>query len=116
MRRFKHEWQDDRRRRRRDTREARRAARAAVGEYHAARLAELIERVRETLGRYDAGEIDAFDLDEVIHHYKLAAQELWKFCVGAGSRVLFAARTLARWEAEGEKADWWNAGAPKRRR
>jgi hypothetical protein len=100
----------------RDTRAARRAARAVVGGYHAAQLAELIEHVREALIRYDAGEIDAFELDEVIHHYKRATQELWKFCVGGGSHVLFAAGTLAYWDAEGERPDWWAAGAPRRRR
>ena len=89
----------------RDTEAARRAAQAAVGGHHAAQLAELIEHVREALARYDAGEIDAFDLDEVIHHYKRATQELWKFCVGGGSHVLFAARTLAYWDAEGERPD-----------
>lgn len=98
-----------------ETKAARRAARATVGEYHAARLAELIEHVREALARYDAGEIDAFDLDNVIHHYKRATQELWKFCVGGGAHVLFAARTLAYWETEGEQPDWWEAGAPRRR-
>jgi hypothetical protein len=100
----------------RDTKAARRAARATVGEYHAARLGELIEHVRGALARYDEGEIDAFDLDEVIHQYKRAAQELWKFCVGGGSHVLFAARMLAYWETEGEQPDWWDAGVPKRRR
>src|ERR1700730_13286749 len=70
----------------RDTKAARRAARVTVGEYHAARLAELIEHVRGALARYDAGEIDAFDLDEVIHQYKRAAQEWGKFCVGGGSQ------------------------------
>jgi hypothetical protein len=100
----------------RDTKAARRAARVTVGEYHAAQLAKLIEHIREALARFDAGEIDAFDLDEVIHHYKRATQELWKFCVGGGSHVLFAARTLAYWEAEGEQPDWWEAGSPRRRR
>jgi hypothetical protein len=72
--------------------------------------------VREALARYDIGEIDAFDLDELIHQYKRAMQGLWKFCVGGGSHVLFAARTLTFWEAEGEQPDWWQAGAPRRRR
>lgn len=72
--------------------------------------------MRDALARYDVGEIDVFDLDDVIHHYKRAAHELWKFCVGTGSHVLFAARTLEYWEAEGELPDWWEAGAPRRRR
>jgi hypothetical protein len=101
---------------RRDTKAARRAARELVGAYHEAKLGELIEHVRDALARYDMGEIDAFDLDEVIHHYKLAARELWKFCVGGGAHVLFAAHTLEFWEAERELPDWWGAGAPRRRR
>lgn len=57
----------------------RRTARAAVGAYHEAELARLLEHVREGLERYDAGEIDAFELDELIHHYKRATQKLWTF-------------------------------------
>jgi len=37
-----------------DTKAARRAARIAIGNYHEAQLAELIEHVREALVRYDA--------------------------------------------------------------
>jgi hypothetical protein len=101
---------------RRDTKAARRVAQELVGDYHEAKLAELIDRVRDALARYDAGEVDAFELDDVIHQYKRAARELWKFCVGTGSDALFAARTLEYWEAEGEWPDWWKAGAPRRRR
>jgi hypothetical protein len=64
----------------------RRAARAAVGAYHEAELARLIEHVREGLARYDAGEIDAFELDDLIHHYKRATQKLWTFCTGGGAQ------------------------------
>ena len=60
----------------------RRAARAAVGAYHEAEVARLLEHVREGLERYDAGEIDAFELDDLIHHYKRATQKLWSFCTG----------------------------------
>ena len=35
----------------------------------------LFEHVRERLARLDAGEIDAFDLDELIHRYKRSARE-----------------------------------------
>jgi len=98
-----------------DTKAARRAARVVVGNYHEAQLAELIEHVRGALVRYDAGEIDVFDLDDTIHHYKRSARELWKFCAGAGSQVLSAARTLEYWEAEGDPSDWWEAATPKRR-
>ncbi len=101
---------------RRDTKAARRAARGLVGDYHEAKLAELVEHLRDALARYDAGELDAFELDDIVHHYKRAARELWKFCAGTGSDVLFAARTLAYWEAEEELPDWWRAGAPRSRR
>jgi hypothetical protein len=43
---------------------------ALVVGYHEARLADLLERVREGFDRYDAGELDAFELDELIHCYK----------------------------------------------
>ena len=99
-----------------DSKAERRAARARVGAYHEAKLVELIEHVRQALARYEAGEIDAFDLDDVIHHYKRAARELWKFCSGTGSDALVAAHTLDFWETEGELPDWWQAGAPGRRR
>lgn len=94
----------------------RREARARVAAYHEAELAGLVERLREGFRRYDAGELDVFELDEIVHHYKKATQELWKFCVGGGSHVLMAARTLDFWEAEGEQADWWEAANRRRRR
>jgi hypothetical protein len=100
----------------RDTKAVRRVARELVGSYYEAQPAELIDHIRDALGRYGAGEIDAFDLDDVIHQYKRAARELWKFCVGGGSHVLFAARMLEYLEAEGELPDWWEAGALPRRR
>jgi hypothetical protein len=99
-----------------DSKAERRAARARIGAYHEAKLAELIEHISQALARCDAGEIDVFDLDDVIRHYKRAARELWKFCSGTGSDVLFAARTLDFWEAEGELPDWWQAGAQNWRR
>jgi hypothetical protein len=84
----------------------RRAARAAVGTYHEVELAKLLEHVREGLARYDAGQLDAFELDELIHHYKRATQKLWSFCVGSGGNVR-AARTLERLREQGELPDWW---------
>jgi hypothetical protein len=54
----------------------RRAARQLVGEYHERELARLLERVREGFTRFDAGELDAFELDELIHRYKRSAREL----------------------------------------
>jgi hypothetical protein len=48
------------------TKAERRAARQAVGAYHEAEPAKLLEHVRDGFARYDAGEIDAFDLDDRI--------------------------------------------------
>jgi hypothetical protein len=95
----------------------RRADVALVVGYHEARLAELLERVREGFDRFDAGEIDAFDLDQLIHHYKRAARELWKFCGNLdGSSAHFSARTIEEIQGRGERIDWWERGNPERRR
>ena len=48
--------------------------------YHEARLGELIEYITAAIDRYRAGEIDAYTVDETIHHYHRAARELWIFC------------------------------------
>ena len=66
------------------TKAERRAARAHVTAYHEARLGELIEYITAAVDRYRAGEIDAYDVDEAIHHYHRAARELWKFCWSGG--------------------------------
>jgi hypothetical protein len=92
----------------------RRAARAAVGAYHEAELARLLEYVREGLARYDAGEIDAFELDDLIHHYKRATQKLWSFCTGGGTHVYSTARTLDWLRERGELPDWWEQATPRR--
>jgi hypothetical protein len=98
------------------TKAQRRADREAVGAYHEAQLAWLLERLRVGFARYDAGEIDAFELDELIHHYKRAAQKLWSACVGGGGHVEGMARRI-EWEAaQGEQTDWWTLGEPRRRR
>jgi hypothetical protein len=94
----------------------RRAARAAVGAYHEAELARLIDRVREGLARYDAGEIDAFELDELFHHYKRATQKLWSFCTGSGGQLEMAAKTLEWLRDEDNLPDWWEQATPKRDR
>jgi hypothetical protein len=95
----------------------RRAARELIGRYHEEQLGLLLEHVRAGFMRLDAGEIDAFDLDELIHRYKRSARELWKFCGQSGSGWLHAARTLQYLEAQKEDPlDWWAAGEPHRRR
>jgi hypothetical protein len=48
----------------------RRAARALIAAYHQAELRTLLEHVRAGFTQLDAGDIDEFELDDVIHHYK----------------------------------------------
>jgi hypothetical protein len=94
----------------------RRAARAAVGAYHEAELGRLLEHVREGLARYDVGEIDAFELDELIHHYKRATQKLWSFCTGGGSPSSSTAKMLELQRDECELPNWWDLAEPQRSR
>jgi hypothetical protein len=96
----------------------RQADEALVVGYHEARLGDLLERVREGFERYDSGELDAFELDELIHRYKKAARELWKFCGDRthGRSAGFLARTLEEMQKREETIDWWERGNPERRR
>jgi hypothetical protein len=96
----------------------RQADRALVGAYHEARLSELIDRVGEAVDRFRAGELDVFDVDEVLHQYQRAARELWKFCwlVGSGAGVERTPRVLREMAADGESVDWWEVGARGDRR
>jgi hypothetical protein len=99
-----------------DQRSERRAARRVMAEYHAQQLRRLLEHVRDGLAALDAGEIDPFELDALIHRYKRATQKLWFFCGRTGSECLTAARTLEYWREHGEpEPDWWEAGQPRRR-
>lgn len=91
-----------------------RAARETIGAYHEEQLRVLLEHVREGFVRLDAGEIDPFELDDLIHHYKRSARELWKFCGSSGSQWEQAARTLEFLRESGEEPDWWQAGVPAR--
>lgn len=88
----------------------RRAAREAVAAYHEARLAELIQRVGEAVDRFRAGDLDAFEVDQVLFQYSRAAKELWKFCNLPDDDV-FTAQLIG----EGAPVDWWDRGTPKRR-
>jgi hypothetical protein len=54
----------------------RRVARTVVATYHEAELAGLVEHVAEAIERYRAGELDVHDVDDVIHRYHKATQEL----------------------------------------
>lgn len=96
------------------TKAHRRADVARVVGYHEEQLAKLLERVREGFRRYDAGELNAFELDELIHHYKRSARELWKFCGDlSGSRVRFTARAIEELAVGGDSVDWWDRGQPR---
>ncbi len=79
-------------------------------------LRALLAHVRTGFAQLDAGEIDPFELDDLIHHYKRLARELWKFCGSSGSEWERAARTLAFLRDSGEEPDWWQAGTPRARR
>lgn len=91
----------------------RRAARELVGSYHERELRALLEHVRDGFSRLDAGEIDAFELDDLIHRYKRAARELWKFCSIGPESVAWAIEDARE---RGEEVDWWAAGEIRRRR
>jgi hypothetical protein len=93
----------------------RRAARELIGAYHQEQLRVLLDHVRAGFDRLDAGEIDEFDLDEIIHQYKRSATELWNFCRSGGGQWLQAARMLEFLRERGEEPDWWEAGAAPRR-
>lgn len=54
-------------------------------------------------------------LDDVIHHYKRSARELWMFCGVTGADAERAAGTLEILRRQGELPDWWDAGQPRRR-
>ena len=87
----------------------RRAARETVAAYHEEQLGELVRHVKQAVERFQAGEIDAFEVDDVVFQYSRAAKELWKFC-NLG-QVEFTAR-IVRDEPPG---DWWDRGARRRR-
>lgn len=95
----------------------RRAARETIGAYHEEQLGLLLDWVRDGFARLDAGEIDVFELDELIHRYKRSARELWKFCGSSGSGWERASGTLEYLRDQGEELpDWWAAGEPRRHR
>ena len=91
------------------TKAERLAARAVVAAYYEARLADLIEHVADEVDRYRAGEVDSYAVDETIHHYHRAGQELWKFCWsgGIGANIEIVARTLEQLADDGEIVNWW---------
>jgi hypothetical protein len=92
----------------------RREARAIVGAYHQEQLRALAEHVRDGFARLDAGEIDEFELDDLIHRYKRAARKLWSFCGSSGGQWLQAASALEYMRVRGEEHDWWAESARRR--
>ena len=76
----------------------------------------LLERVREGFAHDDAGAIDAFELDELIHIYHRATQKLWSLCTGSGGDIERAAKMLVWLREQDELPDWWEQGTPKRLR
>jgi hypothetical protein len=89
-----------------------------VSGYHEAELAALVEHVAQAIDRYRAGEIDAVAVDETIHQYHRAAQELWKFCWsgGVGANIELIDGIIERQSIVGETVDWWQRGQPRRPR
>jgi hypothetical protein len=76
-------------------------ARVTVAAYHRRELRTLLEHVREGFAELDAGSIDEFELDALIHRYKQAAGDLWKFCGTGGAQVLHAEDALAHMQERG---------------
>jgi len=89
----------------------RQAAQRRVTEYHQTQLRGLLDHVREGFARLDAGELDEFELDDLIHHYKRSAAKLWTFCSSRG-----AAQNLSYLQEQSRETDWWSAGASRRER
>jgi hypothetical protein len=87
----------------------RRAARAVVASYHGEQLAELVDHVGKAIDRHRAGELNAFEVDQVLFQYSRAAKELWKFCnyldVEVGAAMILEQPVI----------DWWERGAPRER-
>jgi hypothetical protein len=77
--------------------------------YHETQLASLVHRVGIAVDRFRGGELDAFDVDQILLQYSRAAKELWKFC-NLGDTELAA--TIAR---EQPPVDWWERGTPRKR-
>lgn len=92
----------------------RREARAAVDAYHQKQLRALLEHVREGFAQLDAGDINEFQLDDLIHRYKRAAKHLWLFCESSGGQSLHAATALTTMRDRGEERDWWAESARAR--
>jgi len=87
----------------------RQAAREAVAKYHEIQLAALVERVGSAIDRFRDGQLDAFDVDQVLFQYSRAAKGLWKYCNFGDTEL---AANMVR---EQPAVDWWERGAPGKR-
>ena len=56
-----------------------REARQRVEAYHKRKLTELMEDVRRALDAFDNGDIDSFELDDVVQTYCKQSKELFNF-------------------------------------
>lgn len=89
----------------------RREARELIAAYHQEQLRALLEHVRVGFAQLASGEIDEFELDDLIHRYKRAAAQLWKFCGSSGGQWMQAANALALRRERGQEPDWWAESA-----
>ena len=86
----------------------RRATRDTVAAFHEASLTDLARHVCDAVDQLQGGTLDVAGLDQVIHQYHRASQELWKFC------TLDDAEFTSDLIAHGAPINWWERGAPKR--
>ncbi|TSD93771.1 hypothetical protein FOS14_22170 [Skermania sp. ID1734] len=93
----------------------RRAARDLVAAYHQRCLGELLEHVAAAIDRYRVGELDAFEVDQEIHHYHRAAQRLWSFCQQTGAHAESTAHLIEDMARTGDTIDWWQRAQPQPR-
>jgi hypothetical protein len=80
-----------------------------VADYHREQLRELVARVGQAIDRHRAGELDPFEVDQVLFQYSRAAKELWKFC---NYLQVDVAASVIR---DQPPHDWWERGAPRER-
>jgi hypothetical protein len=97
------------------TKTGRRAARQMIGDYREQQLRLLLDHIRDGFAKMDRDEIDPFELDEPIHHYKRSARKLWSFCGSGGGAWERAPLLLESEREEGEpETGWWEVGRPRR--
>jgi hypothetical protein len=80
-----------------------------VAAYHQEQLGELVSHIKFAVDRFETGELNAFEVDELIFQYSRAAKELWKFCNLGDLEI------TARIIADEPPAGWWERGVPRRR-